>query len=155
MEVQVDGDTVRDKDAVVDILETLLFQDGQLGEESGDVEDDAGADQVYLAVLGDQPAGEEVEAVVVVGLVSTWRARCAVGGETYSYETPLALRVGQRWRLRLEEQCNAHDRVAGIVALGFPSVSWQTVSRGRWTYTGSSGHDFGTRGVLEWACQHV
>lgn len=93
--------------------------------------------------------------MVVVGFVSTWRARSAVGGETYSYETPLALRVGQRWRLRLEEQSNAHDGVAGIMTLGFPSVSWQTVSRGRWTYTGSSGHDFGTRGVLEWACQHV
>lgn len=63
VEIQVDGDTVRDKDAVMDILEALLFQYCQLGEEGGHVEDNSRADEVDLAVLSYQTAREQVKAV--------------------------------------------------------------------------------------------
>lgn len=64
VEIQIDGDAVRDKDAVVHILETLLFQHRQLRKEGGDVENDTRADQVDLAMLSNQTAGEKVKAVV-------------------------------------------------------------------------------------------
>ena len=60
VEVKVDLAAVGDQDAVVG-LEALLFQLGKLLEEAGDVEDDAGADQVD-AVGVDQAGRKKVEA---------------------------------------------------------------------------------------------
>ena len=93
VKIQVDGDTIRDEDTVVDVLQALLLQDRQLGEESGDMEDHTRSDEVDLAVLGDQTAGKEMEAVPDQHL---WRRDAwtvAPIMETHSYETPWALSV--------------------------------------------------------------
>lgn len=63
VEVRNDRDAVRDEDTVVNILQALLFQHCQLRKEGGHVEDNTRADEVDLAVLGDQTTGEKVEAI--------------------------------------------------------------------------------------------
>lgn len=62
VEVQIDGDAVRDQDAVVDVLQAFLLEHRKLGKKGGYVKHHSRADEIYASRV-DQSTWKEMEAV--------------------------------------------------------------------------------------------
>lgn len=62
MKIETDVSAIRDENPLASVLETFLFERGELLEEAGDVDDGAGTDEVD-ASRRDQARREDMEVV--------------------------------------------------------------------------------------------